>query len=168
MEKSLKKAPKLTAERLREVLHYDPETGVFTWKVSTCRRMRAGQVAGCLDNTGYLKVSVDSCRHLLHRLAWLYVTGQWPDSSIDHINRERSDNRFVNLREASGSENQQNSKVSIRNTSGHKGVSYLGGKWKAQISLNKRCIYLGLYSDIAAAVAARRAAESAYHPYAPA
>lgn len=142
----MKERQDLTAERLRQLLHYDPETGVFTRpvRVSNCR---IGKQAGCLRPDGYRYIGIDGDRYMAHRLAWLYATGQWPAVQIDHINGDRADNRFVNLREATNAENQRNSKRRSDNTSGFKGVHWRRhtGKWLAQIGHNGRLVYLGLF-----------------------
>ncbi len=160
--------PDLTAQRLREVLNYDPETGVFTRKARTSSCVQVGRETGCLDEHGYLRVSVDDRRYWAHRLAWLYVHGVWPDGQVDHRNRVRNDNRFVNLRLASKAENAQNAKVRENNTSGHKGVSWSNRqqRWYAYITHQQRMQNLGLYTDINDAVAARKAAEARLHPFA--
>lgn len=93
----------LTAERLRELLSYDPETGWFTWRVtrSSNGRADAGSRAGALRSDGYRHVTVDQHKYKEHRLAWLYMTGKWPEADLDHKNNTRDDNRFSNLRAAS-------------------------------------------------------------------
>ncbi len=101
-------AQELTAEYLRSILHYDQETGIFTWKVRTARRVKAGDVAGCSDGDGYRLIKVQSRLYKAHRLAWLYIHGSWPKDQIDHINRIRTDNRIANLREVSNKQNLQN------------------------------------------------------------
>jgi hypothetical protein len=95
----------LTAERLRELVHYCQDTGVFTPRVN---RGSAGGKAGNVAPSGYRRLHVDGRLHLEHRLAWLYMTGQWPARHIDHINRCRSDNRFANLRDVTQAENNRN------------------------------------------------------------
>jgi citrate synthase len=90
----------LTAEELRRVLHYDPDTGIFTWKVTLSNRNPAGKKAGCIDHYGYIMMSIHGKRYKAHRLAWLYMTGAWPTNQIDHKFNNRSDNRFSELREA--------------------------------------------------------------------
>lgn len=158
----------LTAARLRELLHYDPETGVFTRKVQTTNSVKVGDVAGGLDNKGYLKIRVDVRLYWAHRLAWLYVHGVWPEDQIDHINRIRDDNRISNLRQATCAENNQNTRIDRKNTSGYKGVSWKSskGKWVAQITINNKNKEIGCYRDINDAIAARKAAEAKYHPFA--
>ncbi len=131
----------LTQERLKELLHYDPETGVFTRRVYRNSNARAGDVAGTLDPLGHLKISIDYKGYQCHRLAWLYMNGYFPELHIDHINRDAADNRLCNLREVSVSCNIKNSKQFANNTSGVKGVSWnnKGLYWEANITnLGKR------------------------------
>jgi hypothetical protein len=159
----------LTADKLRKLLHYNPETGVFTRLVRDGKWL-PGQVAGSAQAShGYVAIGVAGKPRLAHRLAWLYVYGEWPDGVIDHINRDRTDNRIVNLRSVSQAENGQNAKLSCRNKSGHKGVIWYRRDqvWRAYIVVNQVSIHLGYYPHIDDAVAARRAAEAKYHPCAP-
>lgn len=139
--------PPLTAERLRELLDYDPATGVFTWRKNLCNSVGAGDLAGTTHRTGYRVIQVAKRLYLAHRLAWLYMHGHWPKSLLDHINRVKTDNRIVNLREVSQSENRQNCLKLRSNTSGYKGVtkSQVKGRWQAQITVNGRGKYLGLF-----------------------
>jgi hypothetical protein len=125
----------LTAERCREVLDYNPETGVFTWRVKPAIRVNAGDLAGWDRGKGYLCVNVDHRPYRLHRLAWLWVYGEWPTGEIDHINGIPSDNRIENLRLATNAQNLANRGKTKSNTSGYKGV-YLHNqtkKWVASI-----------------------------------
>ncbi len=167
-EKSLKKAPELTAERLREVLHYDPETGVFTWKVAASRRRPSGSTAGTRDNQGYTVIRFEGNGYKAHRLAWLYVHGTWPADQIDHDNRNKGDNRLANLREAQPIQNAQNRSAPPGSSSGHRGVIYQDRKspWRAHIKVDNRRIHLGCYASLDDALAARKAAEAKYHPFA--
>lgn len=154
----------LTAERLRELTEYFPETGLFRWSVSSARRIKVGDVAGCLNGSGYRVIKVDGKNCPAHRLAWLYVHGQWPKADIDHIDRNRSNNRISNLREATRTENNQNTSKRRDNTSGHVGVTWdkVRQRWRVQIRHLGRNIYLGLFIDIKDAVAARKAGELKY------
>ncbi len=156
--------PELTAEYLRSVLHYDQETGIFTRKVSTSNSVKVGDVAGCPNGDGYLLIMVQSRLYKAHRLAWLYVSGEWPEDQIDHINRNRSDNRITNLREVSHKQNQQNRSKPSNSTSGHPGVSWYKRyyKWVARITHNYKLIHLGYFTDREEAIAARKAAEKLY------
>ncbi len=125
----------ISAARLREVLSYDPETGRFTRKIDSRRgRAKAGDIAGSIECTGYAAIWVDGVKYLAHRLAWLYVTGEWPADLIDHINGFRADNRIGNLRQADNWTNQQNlGGPKGNNTSGFLGVSRSKARWKAEI-----------------------------------
>jgi hypothetical protein len=89
----------LTQERLKELLDYSPETGEFVWKIQR-KRIEAGTVAGCLTQQGYWQISISDVSYRAHRLAWLYVYGEWPERGlvVDHINRIPTDNRIANLR----------------------------------------------------------------------
>lgn len=153
-----------TAEYLRSVLHYDPETGIFTWKVRTSNRINVGDATGCPNGDGYLLISVQSRLYQAHRLAWLYVYGEWPEDQIDHINRNRSDNRIANLRDVSHKQNGQNAGKYSHNTSGHTGVSWhkQSSKWRATIKHNQKKIHLGYFENLEDAVAARKAGELKY------
>ena len=154
----------LTAEYLRSVLHYEPETGIFTWKVSQARRIRVGDVAGSVRADGYLAVKVRGQIYKAHRLAWLYGLGEWPKLDIDHINRNRSDNRIANLREVTHKQNLQNAGKYSHNTSGHTGVYWYKqtAKWQAQIAHHQKKIHLGFFNTIEEAISARKAAERLY------
>jgi hypothetical protein len=97
----------LTAHRLRELLVYDGETGVFAWRASRGAGANVGAVAGTLHQ-GYRKIRVDGVKHFAHRLAWLHVHGEWPAGEIDHVNGDKLDNRIANLRDVTRSTNKQN------------------------------------------------------------
>lgn len=139
----------LTAQLLRELLHYDQETGVFTRIVRTSNRINVGAVAGTRRPDGYLKISLLDSAFLAHRLAWLYVTGDWPKWQIDHINGVRSDNRWANLRDVPPYVNQGNQRVAHakNKSSGLLGVTWNArkNKWAAQISATGKQIHIGLF-----------------------
>jgi hypothetical protein len=124
----------ITAARLRELLHYDPETGVFT-SLTNRRRMRAGAIVGRVSNVwGHLSVMLDRKHYLLHRLAFLYMTGKWPEHVVDHINGDSADNRWVNLRDVPQSLNAQNQRGPMTtNRSGYLGVAVEKGRYLANI-----------------------------------
>jgi len=162
--------PRLTHARLIEVLHYSPETGVFTWRVSLAGRWSIvpGKRAGCLRSNGYVRIGFKGWAFRAHRLAWFYVYAGWPAQDIDHINGNRSDNRIANLRLASNAENQQNRcHIQSRNTSGFTGVRWHEKtlKWLAEIRTNNKTLYLGLFETLEEAAAARLRAERLYHPF---
>jgi len=128
----------ITQSELKDVLHYNPCTGFFTWKnwanLPSNRRSKKGPKAGSLSN-GYVQITINKKHYSGHRLAWLYVYGCFPDGQIDHINQEKSDNRIDNLRDVPASVNMKNQKKHKTNTSGITGVSWQksSGKWCAQI-----------------------------------
>lgn len=156
----------LTQSDLKELLHYCPETGEFTWLVSTGPRAQAGSVAGTLSH-GYQQIQIQGTLYRAHRLAWLYTHGEFPPEGLDHKNRVKTDNRICNLRPATDAENQQNLSMRSDNTSGHVGVSWNNPrqKWLAQIRINCKKIHLGRFTNIEDAIAARKAAELKYHTF---
>ena len=135
----------LTQERVREVLEYDPETGICRWLVTLSHRAMAGSVAGSITPKGYRAIYIDRRNCLLHRIIWLYVFGTAP-KQIDHKNGIRCDNRLSNLREATSSQNGGNQRRPRNNTSGFKGVHLAGDRWRARIVINRRSISLGMFA----------------------
>lgn len=156
---------KLTAERARKLLHYDPETGVLTWLVTNSNRAVAGTVVGGAPKpNGYMQTMVDGVRHSQHRLAWLIWHGKWPSGDVDHINGKRADNRLVNLRDVSKAMNMQNQRQPPRNnSSGMVGVRPRGRRFTAQIQVNGRAIHLGTFDTAALAASARMDAKRRLH-----
>ena len=153
----------LTQSRLKELLNYNPDTGIFTRKEPR-RGVKVGSVLGSLHNCGYLFATVNREFFYLHRLAWIYMHGKHPIDMIDHINGDKTDNRIKNLRQASNSQNQQNSTTNKRNTSGVKGVSWYArdSKWYAYIQVKNKTLNLGTYFKIEDAISARHSAEVKY------
>jgi len=139
------KTSRITPERLREVLSYDPITGMFMWK-KAAPNARQGSIAGT-RNDGYVKIKIDKTLYGAHRLAWLYVHGKLPAKYIDHINGVRDDNRLINLREATKSQNGMNQRRRNDNSTGYKGVEYRNsqGRYRAYIYRNKKQVNLGLF-----------------------
>jgi hypothetical protein len=134
----------LTADQLKEVLHFDPDTGQFTWLKRTAKCVHVGDVAGAIDRKGYITIGFNRKIYKSHRLAWLYVTGEWPNGLIDHINGNKSDNRFCNLRVVNESGNSQNvRKPNRRNQSGFMGVIRFQNKWRASITINRKTYCIG-------------------------
>lgn len=156
----------LTAARLREILDYDQDTGVFRWKSRRSKRVKAGDIAGTAHNCGYIAITIDRSPCLAHRLAWLYVTGDWPLMQIDHFNGEKKDNRFSNLRDVNSNINAQNMrKANSRSMSGLLGVkkSACGSRWEANISFDGRHLHLGSFGSAEEASAAYIAAKRKHH-----
>ena len=164
-----KRLSDLTADRLRDALSYDCDSGVFRWKIKSAKHIKIGAATGCKNNSGYLRIRVDGTLYRAHRLAWLYVHGEWPKHEIDHINGIPSDNRICNLRLASHAENGQNLALSRRNTSGFHGVSWskFAKKWHAYIRINNVNKHLGHFKNIEDAVAARVKAKADIHTFQP-
>lgn len=155
----------LTRAELVSLLNYDPQTGVFRWAK---RRFgtRFGSEAGAIDPThGYRRIKINGALYLAHRLAWLYVNGEWPESEIDHIDRNRANNSIANLRKATRSENQRNKPTYRNNQSGCKGVHWhkQHRKYVAVIQHQKRRIHLGLFRTLEDAANAYRAAAASMH-----
>lgn len=155
----------ITQKRLKELFRYSPETGDFTRLISICRLAKAGRVAGTKTKRGYIRINVDGVLYYSHRLVFLYVYGYLPENDVDHINRNKSDNRIENLREVSRQCNSINANISKSNTSGITGV-YLNKKkknWCAQICINRKVINLGCFNKKHNAALARWEAEKKYN-----
>jgi hypothetical protein len=152
---------KLTQKRLKELLRYDPATGIFRWKISNSNRIKIGNITGCITKYGYLEIVIDKKNYKSHRLAFLYMNGYFPENDIDHINRLKTDNRWINLREVSRQCNIRNSNNYRTNTSGIKGVSWHNpsNKWMSYIYINNKRKNLGYYKSFDNAVCARLAGE---------
>jgi HNH endonuclease/AP2 domain len=142
----------LTQERLKELLHYNSETGIFTWKIRDDMRKEwntryAGKIAGCKNVDGYVIISIDKKIYYAQILAILYVSGEWPKNGVDHKNENSDDNRGLNLREANKSQNAANRGKPRNNTSGYKGVGWhkVARKWYATITIDGKQIHLGLF-----------------------
>ncbi|WP_088255692.1 HNH endonuclease [Fimbriiglobus ruber] len=139
----------LTADYVRSILNYDPESGIFRWKerghwfqtYRTWNTKHAGKVAGNVNAQGYISIGIDDHPRKAHRIAWFWMTGEWA-IEVDHKDRDRTNNKWDNLREATGSKNQHNRSKSKNNTSGYKGVIRVkrngmwDGKWIAKICVN--------------------------------
>jgi hypothetical protein len=158
----------LTLDRLKSILEYDPSTGEFRYLVrrGTCV---PGRISGNKTALGYWKISIDRKLYQAHRLAWFYVNGEWPDGYLDHINLDKTDNRIANLRIASPSENNANTRLSSRNSSGFKGVTWNAhcNKWQSSIKLGGKNHHLGIFISAELAHAAYcGAAKIAYGKFA--
>lgn len=161
-----KSVSQLTQATLRQLVEYDPLTGIFHWRVSPAKQIKAGYQAGYLNSNGYITIRLIGKTHKAHRLAWLYIYGVWPNI-IDHINGEKSDNRLSNLRDGSQQENCQNERQArSTNRIGLLGVSLhkKTGKFKAQIAALGVNHYLGLFLTPQEAHEAYLLAKRQFHP----
>lgn len=152
--------------RLKELFCYDPDTGIFTRRISTNTHNKAGEVAGCRQSTGYINIGADKRFYKAHRLAWLYVYGDWPDGFIDHINGVRDDNRIANLRIATNAENAQNQrKPRTNNKSGFLGVHFQPKKklYAACIMIDGKSRTIGRFKKAEDAHQAYLEAKRKYH-----
>jgi hypothetical protein len=135
----------LTQQKLKEILDYDKDTGLFIWKISR-QKIVKGSVAGSENPQGYIRITIDGATHRAHRLAWLFVYGTFPENQIDHINTIKTDNRIANLRDVSNRSNNQNRKC-------HRNGKLVGcyfnkqsRKWKARIEINRKQVHLGYFA----------------------
>lgn len=165
-----------SVDYLRACFAYDPETGLLTWKTrprehfssstgyGNFKSRYAGKPAGTLHNSGYLQVGVTPGNYLAHRICWAVYYGKWPTLDIDHINGIRTDNRIINLRDVSRQTNMRNAAKCSRNTSSGNGVTWSkhSEKWQAQVTMQGKNHYLGLFDDIADAVSARQRANEQF------
>lgn len=154
----------ITQNELKEELEYNPLNGEFKW-LHGKRGLRKGSIAGYLSpESGYIHVRLNKVLYRAHRLAWFYMTGEWSDDCMDHINHNRSDNRIDNLRCVSRSINQSNLSMNINNTSGITGVMWNKAlnKWHAQITTGGVKKHLGYHLDIKDAIESRQHAERMY------
>lgn len=154
---------------LKEIIDYDYLSGRFTWRAKRPGTRGVGALAGNPMNNGYWQINIDGSGYLAHRLAFLWVNGEWPACCVDHINGDRADNRWENLRQASYGENQQNMKLDKRNKSGFRGVSWSKstGKWQASIQVNKVPRHLGFFDSPEVAGQAYLQAKSRLHKFNP-
>lgn len=138
----------LTAKRLRELLEYQPDTGLFVWLCRTGGTGKAGAIAGTIDSFGYVRIGIDGRVYRAHRLAVFYMNGAWPINEVDHCDGDKANNRWENLRDVPRITNQQNQrKPHRRGSSGFLGVSLHEetGRWRSRIWVNGRNVSLGLH-----------------------
>lgn len=152
VNRSMAKRPRFipapNADRMRELFDYDPCTGVLSWRVSTNSRVKVGDEFGCLNKRGYRVGNVDGRLYVAHRLIWVWMTGCDPIIEVDHRNTVESDNRWENLRLATGTQNMGNVRLSSRSKSGLKGVTWdvRNKKWMAKVTKSGQQHYLGLFA----------------------
>jgi hypothetical protein len=136
----------LTQARLQELLHYDPQTGVWTWKVDRNGGAYAGAIAGGFNSEGYRRIYIDGRRYHSSRLAYFYMKGHWPPVEMDHRDLTPSNDAWSNLRPASLSENRANCARRADNSTGFKGVNFVRKRFQARIMLNRKSYHLGLFN----------------------
>lgn len=160
----------MTYDQVHALLDYDPTTGVFRWRVRVNRSSaNAGDIAGCVDADGYRIITIKGRSYKAHRLAWLYVHGEWPSGHLDHKDNYPGNDWIDNLRPATRSQNGANKGPPSNNTSGYKGVSWntRSQKWVAKIFVRGRLHYLGLFTTAEEGhVAYSRAAAKHFGEYA--
>ena len=152
----------LTQALVQKFFEYDPVSGELTRRLPTSNNY-VGEVVGTLKNNGYLSVGFGDKEYLVHRLIWLYVKGYLPDQ-VDHIDHDRLNNSWVNLREVNNTDNSKNTSVSSNSTTKVNGVSFMKSrnKYRATIVVNRKQVHLGLFEDINDAVKARKDADIKY------
>jgi len=155
---------KLTQKRLKEVLHYDPDTGIFTNRINRSSRAREGKEAGCICPDGYRYIYIDNKKYHASRLAFLYMRGYFPEHEVDHEDRIKHNDKWENLRHLTHSCNMKNVGIKSNNTSGVTGVYWGRGRqrWRAKICVAGEIKYLGDYIDFIDAVKIRYQAEVKY------
>lgn len=155
----------LTQETLREILHYDPVTGAWTWVKPASYNVEIGQAAGTVSFHGYRIITIDRKKYRSARLAHLYMTGSWPVFEADHENRCKLDDRWENIRDLSRSENALNRDLQSNNASGTRGVHWdnVRSKWFVQIKKDNVTYFVGRYDDFDEAVVARDTASAELH-----
>lgn len=156
----------LAQERVKELFDYDPEFGLLTYKIKVNTKRDIGDQVGWLDD-GYRKMLIDYKQYKVHRIIYLWMTGEFPKNDTDHINGNKSDNRWLNLRDATRSENSRNRRLNKNNSSGFCGVSIKeNGSWQSSIRVKGKNKILGTFEDIADAINARKQANIKYnfHP----
>jgi DUF971 family protein len=152
-------AHNLTAERVRELLSYDAETGAFTWREGRRNQAKQGQAAGSTGGNGYRLLSIDNRRYNAHRVAWLYVYGEWPQGQVDHIDGDKTNNRMGNLRVVSPSTNRENMRKSPKTAKvgalGVRTVTFSPSRpYQARITVKGKEKHIGLFESVEAAHAA--------------
>lgn len=159
----------LTQAELMSILHYNPETGIFTRLVDRGNRAKAGTIAGCKNKLGYFVIRINDKLYLSHRLAWLYMNGEFPSKEIDHIDNDKSNTTWKNLRIANRSQNGQNIiRPQVNNTTGYLGVSRAernAKKFKATIMINRTHYQLGTFDTAVEAHEAYKKAKRELHPF---
>jgi hypothetical protein len=137
----------LTAEDVKKILDYHPNTGELVWRERIARCVQIGDIAGCVDDHGYITVGIRKRIYKAHRLAWLITHGIWPNGLIDHIDGNKSNNRLNNLRLVNETGNSENvRRPNKRNQSGFMGVISVNKGWRASITIQGKTRYIGTFN----------------------
>lgn len=162
---------KPTQKRVMQLMRYDQNKGHFIRIANLPNGVKAGEIAGIggITTSGYSTIRIDGVRYASHRVVWLYMTGQWPSNQIDHINGNRTDNLWSNLRAATQSENAQNTSTSVGSKTGHQGVHFhvRDKTFIASICVDKKRKHIGSFKTLNEAVNARAAAKQELHKFNP-
>ena len=154
--------PLPSQEKLKELFNYNPETGIFTWKVNIGRKIKSGQIAG--SDKRYNVIKIDRSEYGSHRLAWMYMTGEDPgDLEVDHKDTDRLNNKWSNLRLATSAQNSHNTTKSVQSKTGCVGVDKKGNKYRARIRVNNTRIHLGYFQTLEEASDAYKKASQELH-----
>ncbi len=140
----------ITQQELREVVSYDPMTGIFVWVKPASFRVKPGDCAGCVEPRGYIGMVINYQRYRAHRLAWLYMHGVMPDGEVDHMDGDKSNNAIANLRVVTTKQNRENTRLQCNNTSGVRGVYWdkRREKWMARVQHHRKWIFLGRFDSL--------------------
>ena len=158
----------LTYERVKELFNYDPETGALIWikkSAPQANSVKIGMTAGCVNKlSGYIDINYNHKTYKAHRIIYMYMTGNFPDGCIDHINGVKDDNKWMNLREATNTDNNRNKCTHKNNTSGVMGVRFRKDRntWIAEICSKSKVIRIGSFKKKINAIIARKEAEKKY------
>lgn len=150
----------LPVQRLRELLEYDSESGLFRWIGPTVRQAK-GWFKGNKSVRNYRRLYIEGHHYMAHVVAWALMNGEWPATDIDHINHNQSDNCLLNLRIATDSQNAKNRSINRNNKTGISGVTHFGNRFRATIACDYRKYHIGLFDTVDQAGAARQSAEQA-------
>lgn len=157
----------ISQEQLKQLIHYNPDTGLFTWVITRGAKCIKGEIAGNISQNGkhcrlsYCRIYILGKFYKAHRLAFLYMTGQFPTDEVDHINGDGTDNRWCNLRDVDHKQNGKNLRIKSNNSSGLHGVSWSDSrrKWRTRIFVDHKEIFIGRYDNLLEAACVRKSAE---------
>lgn len=152
-------------DTIKKLFYYNADSGILLWRKGNGRNVKPWQQVKSQNKHGYFCVKISGKTYLAHRIVWCYIHGHFPIGDIDHKNRIRNDNRIVNLRDVSRTDNCQNISLPKHNKSGHIGVSWIKSHtlWTVYVKVNKKNKWLGYYKDLNRAIEARKKGEAQYY-----